>query len=262
MELLLSQATIDALRDDQRDADRAQAERAVDQLLAEIETMRARIADVATEDGARQMAAAIFLVRAAGLLREVRNASDAPVLAVLGVRSIFELAVVGRYLLASPNGPDEFRRRYNFSVSEDAKLAAQATTTSAPPANFLVHLIDGAVKSPRGLVDMARELDVIDARKSGDTYSLQACYRLLHKFVSNSGSHANLSSVKRHSQRDGDVLRLESDPDPIFREVPVLLVATIIGDLARAVFTTMDLPTGGLPTEIVRPGAGEPSEAL
>lgn len=253
VELFLSMSTIEDLKAEQRIALRNRADVAVDRLLQEIQAIEPRIADVATEDGARRMTSAIFLLRAAGLLQEVRGATAAPVLQVLGMRSAFELAVVGRYLAVHKSGVGEFRRRYNASLTMDAKLARLAGTTAPPPADFLAELITSDAKEPRVLFDIARDLDAVDGRQAEDNYSLQACYRLLHQFVSNAASHANVSSIKRYARRDGTTLLVEPAPDPIFSEAPELIVAAVIADLARDIFSVMGLPTDALPSEIVRP---------
>jgi hypothetical protein len=255
MELFLPQGTLQALRDDQTARDRAQAELLLRRLLNEVEAQRHRLVDVANADGARRMASATFLLRAVTILSEVRLADNAPVLATLGVRTAFELAVVGRYMLVSANGPDEFRLRYNVSLREDEKLAAQAGLPSPPPpVDFLAHLVDSTNKiKPRTLADIVDEIDQLDGRDPLDNRSLRSCYRLLYKYVSNSAAHASLSSIKRDSRRDRDVLLLESNPPPIFSEVPVLLIGALVGELAYAVFTAMGLPTDKLPSEMKRP---------
>lgn len=80
------------------------------QLLDAILAQQHHIVETTTEDGARRMTAAVFLLRAAGILRETRTAAGSPVLQVLGLRSAFELSVVGRYFVAHRNGSGEFRR--------------------------------------------------------------------------------------------------------------------------------------------------------
>lgn len=253
MDLFLPYSAIADIEEDERAATQKRAEVLVDALQAEIDAAVVRMADVATEDGGRRMTAAIFLVRANALLREVRAAIGCVTLQVLGLRSAFELVVVARFILVAAEGADEFRRRVNDSLSEDQKLADQIDSPMGVPADFLLSIVDPDAKRPRDLYALATTLDRLDRRADSDRYSLRACYRLVHKFVSNTGSHANVSSIKRHSRREGDVLLIEPNPDPIFREPPVLLIAALVRELALEVFESLQLSTAALPDEIRRP---------
>jgi len=76
----------------------------VDQLLAEVARRTPKMVEVANEEGARKMTAAIFLLRGCELLKEILAADGDAMLQSLGLRSVFELAVVGRYLVAHPDG--------------------------------------------------------------------------------------------------------------------------------------------------------------
>jgi hypothetical protein len=247
---------IEALKEDRRMALQGEIDTAIDQLLDAIEATEPEIKEVATEEGARRITAAIFLLRATGLLREVRAAAEAPVLQVLGLRSTFELAIVGRYLVAHENGRDEFRRRYNASIADSKRLARFAGTIAPPPTDFLERLVEPKPKDPRNLHAIACDLDTLDGRPPGDEHSLQAYYRLVHNFVSSTASHASISSVKRYVRRDEGELSVESAPDPIFSGPPVLSIAAVLADLARDVFPALGLPTEGIPMEITRPRRG------
>lgn len=253
MELFLSESALAEIEQAQRDALRRQAEAMVDRMQDAIDEYSSQIAAVATRDGAREIAAAIFLVRANNLLREVRDAVTSPTLQTLGLRSAFELAVVGRFLLVDKDGADEFARRYNMSLKGDSQLGTFFEHPSGRPADFLAHLVNADSKAPRDVASLSAKLDKHDGFSAADRLSAQACWHLLHKHVSNSGSHASLSSIKRYTRRDGDVLLIDRRSDPIFTEPPVLVVAAFIRDLAVDVLAAQGLPSDNLPHEIRRP---------
>ena len=116
---------------------RARADQLVDLLQAEIESAVGRLVAVANEDGARRMAAAIFLVRANGLLEECRTAVSTPTICVLGLRSVFELAVVGRYMLVGIDAQDEFARRFNDALGQEGQLAVDFHVNAGGAVDFL-----------------------------------------------------------------------------------------------------------------------------
>ena len=106
MELFLPIGIVRGDSEEQTRSDRARADQSVTRLINALDAAWSSLAEVATEDGARNMAAASFLRRATDLLKEIRRAAETPIIATLGIRSAFELVAVGRYLL----GPDGSRR--------------------------------------------------------------------------------------------------------------------------------------------------------
>ena len=120
-----------------------------------------------------------------------------------------------------------------------------------------LRLVDPACKRPRDIAALATQLDGLDGRLPGEEYSLTFFYRLLHKFVSNTGSHANLASLKRHTRREGQVLSIEREPAPIFSVPPTLASAALVQDLAADVFGAFGLPADGLPIGLRRPFPGD-----
>src|SRR3989442_853513 len=97
MEIWVPPQVIEKLAAEQQAARRRQIDRLVDELQNSVDAAVPRMASVASEQGAREMTAAIFLLRANELMREVRRASGV-MLQSLGLRSIFELLAVGRFL--------------------------------------------------------------------------------------------------------------------------------------------------------------------
>lgn len=77
----------------------------------------------------------------------------------------------------------------------EAKLAADTGNSSADPPPFLQHLT-ATQNGPRNLLTIAKAIDQLDARSSGDPYSAERVWRLAHKFVSQKASHANVMSIK------------------------------------------------------------------
>lgn len=243
----------DKLTAEQQAASLERANEIVDELQTVIDGSRARLVDVANLDGARRMTAATFLVCANDLLREVRSASDELRLQILGVRSVVELIVVGRYLLVGRDAADEFQRRLNDSLEKDERAARDAGVPFAGAPEFLSTLVDPDARPPRSISALAEQLDAIDGREPEDGYSIVACYRLLHRHVSNSGSHASVSSIKRYTKRDGDILMIDPDGEPVFSRPPVLIVASLLRDLAADVFEALGLSLADLPADLHRP---------
>lgn len=252
VEIFLPRTAIDELEESQRAELRAMAERFIDQLQDAIDAAKPAMTAAADEDGAREMTAAIFLLRANDLLREIRVAAGLMV-QTLGLRSAFELLAVGRFFLVDADGADEFRRRLNDSLVKEGRLAPMLGATTRPPADFLAHLVEDKSKPPRDLATIARKLDRHDGLTAENDYSAQRIYALAYSHVSNSGSHASLSSIKRYTRTDGPVLFVNVKPETLFRQPPVLLLGGMMRDLASKVFETLRLSQDTLPDGLVRP---------
>lgn len=190
VDLFLPSGGVAALQSSER-ADRERAGELVDRLQDAIEDSSPKMAAVASEDGARMLSAAVLLIRANSLLREVRGGAG-PNLKAFGLRSAFEATLVGRFLLVTRDGPDEFGRRYNESLTEDNRLAVSLGETAPGPVDFLAHLVDASAKRPRDLRCIAQTLDLHDGFSATEPHSSQACYFPLFKFISNTGTHASL----------------------------------------------------------------------
>lgn len=253
MEIFLSPGALGELNVARRTATSKQANERVDTQTSVIRSAVDRMAVVKGEEGARHSAAAALLLRAVDLLEEVRSATMASTLQHLGIRTAFELSVVGRYFLVAEGGHDEFVRRFNDSVHSESQLAAMFEFESPGPPDFLEHLINPNAKPPRPLRQLAQDLDAIDGYPADSRYSAESCYGLLHKHVSNMMSHANLASVKYHVDRDGDVLFVRVAKDVTDKVAPTMIVACFIGELADDVFRAFDLPIDGLPVDVRRP---------
>lgn len=253
MEIFVSPAALAELNEERRAATSKQANERVDTQTSVIRSAVDQMAAVKGEEGARHTAAAALLLRAVDLLEEVRAASMAATLQHLGIRTAFELTVVGRFLLIAEEGHDEFVRRFNDSVHSETQVAGMFDIENPGPADFLEHLIDPSAKSPRSLRTLAQQLDAVDGYPADSRYSAESCYGLVHKHVSNMMSHANLSSVKYHVDRDGDVLFVRVAKDVTDKLAPTMIVSCFIGELADDVFRAFGLPTDGLPADVRRP---------
>ena len=176
---------------------------------------------------------------------------------VLSLRSVLELAVVGRYLICGPDAEDEFARRLNAAIKKESGLAARIGAASAGPPDFLLPLIDPNARPPRSMPALAEQLDAIDDRTAGQPGSVLFMYWFLHQYVSNSGSHANVLSIKHYAKREGDVLMLQPASKGVFETPPVLQAACMVYDLAKAVFEALGIPVDSLPTILSRPQSSE-----
>jgi hypothetical protein len=257
MNIFLPVSAIEGIQRAQLDADQERADKLVDQLLAAVAAQTPSMVEVVTEEGDREegprkMIAAVFLLRACELLKEVRSTED-EMLQSLGLRTVFELAVVGRYLLVDDHGADEFRRRVAAAMADEERMARAIKITSPGAPDFLAHVVADEQKSPRKVKDIADALDRIDGRRSDGRFSAAHAYLLTYAYVSNAGTHANVLSAKRFLKREGALLSIEPNPPPIFQEPAVLLVACFVRELADAVLMQLGLPTTGLPEELRRP---------
>jgi hypothetical protein len=256
MDLLVPQHVIDQMTAAQKQAWQDTADELTRRLLDDIDARVPRMVEVPNEDGARVMTATIFLVRAVELLREIHDA-DGQMLRILGLRSAFELALVARFLLDHPDGPDEFRRLFHRDMNSEISLAQYFDYEPAPAPAFLQHLMDTEQKGPRDLRSLAAAIDELDGRDSSKRYSAVHTWQLTHKFVSQSAVHANAVSIKRFTTGEGGVLGVKPDPPPVYEDPPDLLVTCFVADLARSVYGRHNLPKDHLPDEIRRPGEDE-----
>jgi hypothetical protein len=199
------------------------------------------------------MTAAVFLLRACELLKQVRSAEGDEMLQSLGLRTVFELALVGRFLLVDEHGADEFRRRLKSALGDEERMTRAIAITAPGAPDFLADVVAKKQERPRSLRVIADGLDRIDGRQSDDRYSAAHVYLLTYAYVSNAGTHANVLSAKRFTKREDALLSIEADPPPIFNEPAVLLVTCFVRELADAILSQLQLPTNGLPAELARP---------
>lgn len=257
MTLFLPVSFLEGIERAQLDADQEHADALIDRLLAEVEAKAPSMLAVASETAARQMTAAVFLLRACELLKEIRAADGDAMLQSLGLRSVFELAAVGRYLMTHPNGADEFRRRLCDALVTEERTARAIGVTPGGAPDFLAHITESEQKGPRTLADIVDALDQFDGRSAGERYSAAHAYNLVYRYVSNAGTHANVLSAKRFLKRDDALLSIDSKPPPIFEEPAVLLVTCFVRELADVVFAEFQLPVKDLPSELRRPTADD-----
>jgi hypothetical protein len=253
MSLFVPIGAIEGIQRAQMEATQQRVDELIDQLQVEVAARTSSMVAIATEEGARQMAAAIFLLRACELLKETRAADGDVMLQSLGLRTIFELAIVGRFLVVHPAGVDEFRRRFTAGLEDEESLARVAGVEPGGAPDFLADIAATDQKKPRDLAAIAQTLDRIDKRESEKLHSAVRTYKLVYGYVSNAGSHAHVLSIKRFTKREDSLLSIDPHPRPIFEQPSLLLVVCFLRELAEAVFTILGLPTDGLPTEIQRP---------
>ena len=256
MDLFLSRAAIEGLNAERKAAWQATADGLTDQLLDEVKAQTERMVEVPNEDGARAMTATIFLLRAVELLREIRD-TDGTTLHILGLRTVFELAIAGRYLLDHPDGADEYRRLFSKDMESEKALAQSFENAVAPPPPFLAHILESTQEGPRALLDLARGIDALEGRAGSEDFSAERSWRLVHKYVSQSVSHANAVSIKRFTTGKDGVLGVKPDPPPVFTDPPDLLVTCFVADLARSVFAHHNITSDRLPEEFQRPSTGD-----
>lgn len=225
MELFLSRDTLD----------RAQTEvlfEGVDRLIVAVRAMPDLLA-VANLDGAREMTAAMELMRGIQLLTECREHASARSLQELASRPIFECAARGRYLLVHTDGPDEFKR-----MCVDLVAREQAHATRIPdviPAGlpaFLDGQIPEEAMKPLSLETIAKRLDRdVDHLTADAELSSTRAYAIFGAGISDSAIHAGLSAMKRFSVNEGGLLQL-TPPRPLMTRNPAMLAAAWLGDLA------------------------------
>lgn len=256
MQLYVPTYILEQLRDENEAAISERAMSAVDDLQAAIDAAIPSLVAVADAEGGRLMTAAAFMLRANDLLRGARSTESEVEVSVLALRSVVELSIVGRYFVVGPNAADELARRIRDGHKLETTLATQVGTENAPLPDFLEEIAAQATKTPRPLSTLAEELDVLDRRTPGDEGSLVYCYRLLYKYVSNVLTHANALSIKRYTDRDGDVLTLHHPSVPAVSTPNVLAAGCLLYDLARDVFRALAVPTETLPTVLSRSPQG------
>lgn len=254
MELYVPGYVRDQLRVRNEQVLRDQAMTLVDEVQGAVDNAVDRLAAVADAKGGRLMTAAAFMLRANDLLRSARAVEHEIEVCALSLRSVVELSIVGRYLVAGPDAADEFAARISSAHDEETKLAAQIGSANAPLPQFLQAVAASSPRGPRSLADLAKELDGIDGREPGAEGSLLYMYRLLYKYPSNALTHANALSIKRYTDRHGDALLLHRPTQPVIGTPNVLAAACLINDLARDVFRALQVPTDELPGEVSRPG--------
>jgi hypothetical protein len=238
---------------------RADVDAAIDAMTLVVTTALPSIVAVATLDGARRHTAAALLFRALELLGAARRAdagaSAAPVVE-LACRSIFEISIRGRYLLACDPDNDEFVRMCHYYSDREGKLALASGNPSLGLPRFLEQAIASTkAKQPRNLLDLCAAIDRTEGRARSDEFSAQAGYVVLYQWLSNSAAHAGLSALKRLTIEEGGVLHLNPTPPPLTTAWPIPIVAAFVGELAQAVFTALDLPGADLvATSVSLPG--------
>lgn len=244
--------------DDADQVRRAEVNAAIDNMIGVVQAAVPKMVEVANLDGARRHAAAGFLRRAIELLDAARRAdngsSTAPVVE-LAARSIFELTCRARYLLLCDKAEDEFIRMCHDHVVREGKLGrATANPTPGLP-SFLASAIAGTdPKEPRDLWTICESLDEKEKRDEDDVYSARASYNLIYRWFSNSAAHAGLSATKRFAKQEDGILLMIPSPEPLTTHWPVPVVAAFVGELARTVFESLDLPVDKLlATEVALP---------
>jgi hypothetical protein len=253
MELYVPSYVRDQLRARSDEGLRDQAMALVDRLQDTLDEAVPRLVAIAGPDGGRLMTAAAFMLRANVLLRGARAVERQLEVCALALRSVVELAIVGRYFVTGPDASDEFAARIRAGHEQETRLASQIGSTNAPLPGFLQSVAASSTRGPRTLADLARRLDGVDRRSPGAEGSLLYMYRLLYQYSSNVLTHANALSIKRYTDRHGDVLLLRHPTEPAISTPNILAAACLIGDLAFDLFPALQMSTDGLPSEIHRP---------
>lgn len=223
---------------------------ATDEMVRIVKAAVPKMVATADLDGARVHASAGMLRRALELLdaaRSVDQVAGAP-LVELALRSIFEITCRARFLLVCVDGPDEFVRMCRSYEKRQAHAARDTGNQTAGLPPFLVTALAGhtATASPRNLRQVCDLLDAHDGRASTDRYSAARRYVLFYGWLSNSATHAGLSSINRFSREEDGVLHMILNPEPLTSGWPVHLAAASVGHLATDVFQAFDLPTDEL----------------
>jgi hypothetical protein len=232
-------------------------DKAIDSFVVAVESSRPRMRASPDLDGYRMITAAALLMRGLELLADLRRGSEfgPQPLTELGTRSIFEIAVRGRYLLASDNAQDEFVRMCGEFRKGEKRLAQRlglAPQASLPP--LLVSHVREDLKRARDLATLAEELDTLDGYSIDDANSAIRTYARLYGWLSGAAAHAGIATIKRFVAVTGDELHLVDTPDPLTTTATTATSAAWLGELAIAVFEAFAIHTPDLrPIGVHRP---------